>query len=168
MEGQGQQPQQPQQAPGWYPNPQGAGTRYWDGARWTDSYQAPQKKSHTGRNILIVVLVVAGVMVLGIGGCVALIGGAANEADKAIDKEQNRNAITVQQFRTLKVGEVTRADVVRRYGRPNDSDEFQAKDIGGSDCIYYNKKRPKGEGDFGSFQLCFNKAGGKLESKDRF
>lgn len=26
---------------GWYPNPQGEGERYWDGARWTDQYRAP-------------------------------------------------------------------------------------------------------------------------------
>jgi Protein of unknown function (DUF2510) len=26
-------------APGWYPNPQGPGERYWDGTKWTDQYQ---------------------------------------------------------------------------------------------------------------------------------
>ncbi len=39
------------------------------------------------------------------------------------------------------------------------------EDDGGSDCIYYNDKG--GEvGDF--FQLCFDKSGGKLESKSAF
>jgi hypothetical protein len=27
---------------GWYPDPQGAGYRYWDGAQWTDHYRAPE------------------------------------------------------------------------------------------------------------------------------
>jgi hypothetical protein len=26
---------------GWYPNPEGAGQRYWDGAAWTDQFSAP-------------------------------------------------------------------------------------------------------------------------------
>src|SRR4051812_6423684 len=29
--------------PGWYPNPSGAGRRYWDGSQWTEHYdQTPQ------------------------------------------------------------------------------------------------------------------------------
>ena len=44
----------PQQTPpGWYPDPQGAGQRYWDGRQWTEQrapaaqqpvYVPPQKK----------------------------------------------------------------------------------------------------------------------------
>lgn len=45
----------------------------------------PQKKSHTLRNVLLILLLLG---VLIIGGCMALIGGAVNEVDKAI-KEQN-------------------------------------------------------------------------------
>lgn len=31
----------PPPPPGWYTNPTGPGQRYWDGARWTDSYAPP-------------------------------------------------------------------------------------------------------------------------------
>lgn len=44
----------------------------------SDQQPAPKKK-HTFRNIMIAILVVGGLM---IAGCVALIGGAANEIDK--------------------------------------------------------------------------------------
>lgn len=45
--------------------------------------QPPPKKSHTLRNVLLVVLLLG---VLFVGGCLALIGGAANEVSKSIDK----------------------------------------------------------------------------------
>jgi len=47
--------------------------------------QPPQKKSHTLRNILLGVVLL---FVLIVGGCVALIGGAVNEVDKAIQEEE--------------------------------------------------------------------------------
>lgn len=43
----------------------------------------PPKKSHTLRNILLVVVLL---FVLLVGGCFALLGGAANEVSKSIDK----------------------------------------------------------------------------------
>lgn len=45
--------------------------------------QPPPKKSHTLRNVLLVMLLLG---VLFIGGCLALLGGAANEVSKSIDK----------------------------------------------------------------------------------
>jgi hypothetical protein len=45
MESSGQTQPAPggQQAPaGWYPNPNGAGQRYWDGQRWTENVSADQ------------------------------------------------------------------------------------------------------------------------------
>lgn len=36
----GTEPQGPQPGPGWYPDPEGRGHRWWDGARWTDHYAA--------------------------------------------------------------------------------------------------------------------------------
>lgn len=48
------------------------------------AYPPPQKKSHTLRNVLLGMVLA---LILIIGGCVALIGGAANEIDKAIDEE---------------------------------------------------------------------------------
>ena len=71
----GEQPQQPygqpqygQQAPAGY---------YQQGP--------PPKKKHTLRNVL---LILALLFVLVVGGCIALIGGAANEIDKAIKDEE--------------------------------------------------------------------------------
>lgn len=70
-----QTPQQPQQQP--YPYVP----------------QPPAKKKHTVRNILLVLVVL---FILVVGGCMALIGGAANEIDKAIDKEaENDKPIAV-------------------------------------------------------------------------
>src|SRR6478672_8433167 len=43
----------------------------------------PPKKKHTVRNVLLIILAL---VVLAIGGCVAIIGSAANEVDKAIKK----------------------------------------------------------------------------------
>lgn len=45
----------------------------------------PPKKKHTLRNVLLVVVLI---LVLLVGGCIALIGGVANEVDKAIEEEQ--------------------------------------------------------------------------------
>lgn len=46
--------------------------------------QQPAKKSHTLRNVIIIVVVV---FVAGTAGCLALIGGAANQIDKDIKKD---------------------------------------------------------------------------------
>ena len=47
----------------------------------------PQKKKHTLRNVLLIMLALA---VLFIGGCMALIGSAANEIDKSIKADANK------------------------------------------------------------------------------
>jgi hypothetical protein len=49
----------------------------------------PPKKKHTARNVILIIL---GVCVLGIGGCVAFIGTAANEVGKSIDVAAKKNA----------------------------------------------------------------------------
>lgn len=76
--------------PGFYPDSSGA-MRWWDGTSWTEHTQqagpvmtAPAKKSHTVRNVLLILIAV---FVLFVGGCLALVGGAANEVSKSIDKE---------------------------------------------------------------------------------
>lgn len=95
---------------GWYP--QGGGERYWDGTQWTDhsrpagqgSAPHPQqpmlatpypqqlpRKRHTLRNVL---LVVALLMVLAVGGCFALLAVAVDEADKAIHEELKNDTPT--------------------------------------------------------------------------
>lgn len=80
-----------QQPPaGWYP--QGSEERYWDGSQWTDQrrpiatpvqYAKPPKQGHALRNVLLIVIALG---VLFIGGCMAVVGLAANEVDKEIDK----------------------------------------------------------------------------------
>ncbi len=90
--------------PGWHPDSGNPGQeRYWDGNAWTEQrrpsqsapaqtvvyQQAPQKKSHTLRNVL---LILALLTVLFVGGCVVLIGTAANEVGKEIDKSLEEEA----------------------------------------------------------------------------
>lgn len=66
----------------------------------------PQKKSHTLRNVLLVLAVL---FVLVIGGCFALIGGVANEVDKAIKEDANKSGGTDNPM-TIKEGEAFEVD----------------------------------------------------------
>ena len=75
---------------GFYPDTAGT-MRWWDGNAWNGHIQpsgpvqtavAPAKKGHTLRNVLLGIIAV---MVLFIGGCMALIGSAANEVGNSID-----------------------------------------------------------------------------------
>jgi hypothetical protein len=115
------------------------------------------------------VLKVALGMVLGmvvlVAGCAALVGGAANEVDKELKREQNANAITNAQARSLKLG-TTRAKVEQRFGAPRDTQESENAGLGKDSCVYYNVKGGK---TFDSWQLCFEGDGtaGKLRSKNR-
>ena len=77
-------PQQPTQ--GNYPPQQGYYAPQPGGYPPTEQ---PVKKSHTLRNVLIAVFLV---FILFIGGCMALIGGAAKEIDKAIDEVKSQDA----------------------------------------------------------------------------
>lgn len=51
----------------------------------THQQVSPPKKKHTVRNVILVIL---GLMILAFAGCLALVGGVANEVDKAIEEEQ--------------------------------------------------------------------------------
>ena len=109
---------------GWYPDSTGA-MRWWDGNAWTDRMQAdepsapaapppapsapaPEKKSHTFRNIILVIL---GLIVLSFVGCVAILGGAVNEADKAIKNSEAKdqepggpdNPLTIEEGKAFEV-----------------------------------------------------------------
>ena len=105
--------------------------------------------------------------VLLIGGCTVLIGAGANEAVKEIDKQQNANAITLEQYRDTKLG-TSQKTVEKRFGEAADAQEFENESIVDSEpqnssCIYYNRKG----GDIGdTFQFCFTDK--KLDSKNSY
>jgi len=60
----------------------------WNGTAWVPNPNIPKKK-HTVRNILLIIVVI---FVAGTAGCIALIGGAANEIDKSIKKDDAQAA----------------------------------------------------------------------------
>lgn len=66
----------------------------------------PQKKSHTVRNVLLGIVLL---MVLFVGGCLALVGGVLNEADKAI-KESDSKAGGAKNPLTITEGEAFEVD----------------------------------------------------------
>lgn len=83
--------------PGWYPDPQGGpGQRYFDGTTWTEHraanqqtqpqyvYVAAPKKTPVWPWILGGIVLV---IFLGIGGCVAFVGGVASNIDKEANRE---------------------------------------------------------------------------------
>jgi hypothetical protein len=95
---------------GWYDDPQSPGQqRYWDGQQWTEQRQpaasvppppptapvthtaaAPEKRSHTTRNVILAVI---GVLVLLMGGCtIALVAVGGNAVNEAIEKTNDELA----------------------------------------------------------------------------
>jgi hypothetical protein len=99
-----------------------------------------------------------------IGGCVALVGGAANE----VQKDSDRTAITRTQYRRVHTGD-TKSQVESLLGEPSDASEFSTEIDGldkpvGSSCLYYGRK---GEVIAG-YQFCFDVNTEKLESKSSF
>ena len=65
----------------------------------------PQKKKHTVRNVFIVIGVL---MVLLVGGCIALLGSAANEVDKSIKRGETEvggtnNPLTIKPGKAFEV-----------------------------------------------------------------
>lgn len=99
-------------------------------------------------------------------GCVALIGAGAQQ----VQKESDKTAITVEQYGSAKVGEITRAQIEKRFGEPESAQDVQAAGVEGvpesalkQSCVYYNRK-----GKIASlFQFCFD-GDGRLESKSSF
>lgn len=67
------------------------GQSVWNGTGWSPNPNLPKaKKSHTFRNVFLGFLAA---MVVVIGGCMALVGGAANEVDKAIKTEEKKDKL---------------------------------------------------------------------------
>ena len=78
------------------------GQSIWNGSAWVPNPNLPKaKKKHTVRNVILGILLLG---ILFIGGCLALIGGAANEVSKAIDEADNQEGGSKNPI-TLKVGE---------------------------------------------------------------
>lgn len=100
-------------------------------------------------------------------GCVALIGGAANEVSETLTTEQNTNAITLEEYRAVEIGS-KRSEVEADLGEPADKQEFESEGFledepQSSSCIYYNRQG----GDIGeAFQFCFDE--NRLTSKNAF
>lgn len=120
------------------------------------------------RTVLKVLLGISALGLLGIAGCAALIGGAANEAVKQLDAEQRAHAISRAQFDELRLG-MRQSEVEDRLGKaPEDRQEFEQEGVldaepQNSSCIYYNRAG----GQFGDvFQLCFTN--GRLDSKNSY
>lgn len=125
------------------------------------------KKYKKGSTFLRVLAAFLIVIVLLIAGCVALIGVGANEVADELDRQQNENAITQQEFRSIELG-TAQDDVEERFGPPADSQEFESEGIiteepANSSCIYYNREG----GQFGDiFQLCFDES--QLTAKNSY
>lgn len=78
------------------------GQTVWTGSAWAPNPNLPKpKKKHTVRNVILVILALG---ILFMGGCMALIGGAANEISKSIDEHENQKGGSNNPI-TLKVGE---------------------------------------------------------------
>jgi hypothetical protein len=118
---------------------------------------------------LKILLGLAVLMVVVVGGCTALVGAGINEAVEQLDEEQAASAISQETFDAIQIG-ATRADVDAAVAPavPQDSQEFtqegvlEAADINHS-CVYYNREG----GEFGDiFQFCFE--GDVLTTKSSF
>jgi hypothetical protein len=78
------------------------GQSVWNGSAWVPNPNLPKpKKKHTVRNVFLAIIALG---VLFVGGCMALIGGAANEISKSIDEHENQKGGSNNPI-TLDVGE---------------------------------------------------------------
>jgi len=102
-----------------------------------------------------------------IGGCVALVGSAANSADKQMQADHDKAAITKTQLHSVHMGD-SKDSVIAELGTPDDSQHMESSSEFGdstNDCIYYNVKG-KDWTDLDRYQLCFSD--GKLDSKNQY
>jgi hypothetical protein len=125
-----------------------------------------QKKSHTVRNVLLGIVLLS---ILAVGGCIALLGSAANEVSKSMDAEQSRSAITTTQWEAIQPG-MTKAQVLEIVAPAEPSDEQTMESQSGefeynSNCLYFNKAESE-EFEIFSYQVCLTDD--KVESKNSF
>ena len=159
--------------------------RWWDGTSWTDNVSndgvnsvdpmsavpapgqvsAPPKKSPKWPYVLVGIFLLC---VLAFAGCVTLVVVGVNEAVNELNAQQQRHAISSEQFDALELG-MTRAEVVGALGRePQSTNEFVSEGVFSeeelrSGCIYYNRAG----GLWGNtYQLCFEDD--RLTSKNAY
>jgi hypothetical protein len=127
------------------------------------------KKYKKKSPVLKILLGIVVLMVLVVGGCTALVGGAVNEAVNSYNEEQAKSAISQETFDAIPIG-ATRAQVDEAVAPavPQDTQEFTQEGVLdeaqiNSSCIYFNREG----GEFGDiFQLCFD--GDSLASKSSY
>ena len=158
MEAQGPPP-----PPGWYPDPEGQGQRWWDGTHWTDRLAGhgpappgPPRYSGAGWKIALGVLLAV----------IALVAGCGLLIDRGIDEaktELGRHGITPEQFRSVETG-ATRSSVEDQLGvAPLAPGSFDDEGVPGDarreNCIIYTQKGTT----LGFYEFCFVR--GRLRSK---
>lgn len=108
-------------------------------------------------------------MIVLIGGCTALVAGAANHADKQMQKDHDKHAITKGQLASVHMGD-SKQHVIARLGQPSDSQHDETAGIDGGtstgDCIYYDAKGSWSNFKAPTYQLCFTD--GHLDSKNQW
>jgi len=113
----------------------------------------------------ILKIVIAGIilLILAVGGCTALVGGAISEADKQIKKDQAEYGMSPAEFRKIKTG-VAYDEFVKTHGKP-DPEQTQRITVDGmkSVTVYYNVE---GGDLLDMYQFSFTN--GTLESKAKF
>lgn len=123
-------------------------------------------KGYKKRTLLKVFVGLCVLGLIGIIGCAALIGGTANEISKQLSEDQEKSAISTQQFKSLELG-MTEQMVRKQLGKaPQDRQALESEGILSNEpvtstCIYYNQA----EGEWlDTYQLCFEN--GRLTSKN--
>ncbi len=103
------------------------GQSVWNGSAWVPNPNLPKvKKKHTLRNVILVLLALG---ILMVGGCMALVGGAANEISKSIDEHENQKGGSKNPI-TLTVGEgFTIGDIDYAKGWTVENDVLDSADV---------------------------------------
>jgi hypothetical protein len=166
----------PPPPPGWFPNPDGPGQRYWDGTSWTEHVSgrppAPPQPGSGGPGWKIGLAVLL-VVIVAISGCFFVLESAVEEGVEEVGKGLNRyaqrHAITFRQYRSIESGS-SRAGVIEKLGvEPGLAERFEDEGLPSDrvkpSCIYYAEKgKELGEGRI--FEFCFED--GRLKDKNAY